>query len=101
MLRSCAIQPKSEQARNRLLEPFGLGSGLIPSLSPTDSGVFLFLHTVGSLELALPSPDEDHNVDKIRAIQVNSSALEIARLARRPSGPSTNSKQDGLSPCPA
>ena len=69
MLRSCAIQPKSEQAHNRLLEPFGLGSGLIPSLSPTDSptdsGVFLFLHTVGSLELALPSPDEDHNVDKI------------------------------------
>ncbi len=35
------------------------------------------------VELALPSPDENHNVDKIGAIQVKSSAHEIVRLERK------------------
>jgi hypothetical protein len=36
MLRSCAIQPKSEQAHNRLLEPVGLGLVRINSLAFAD-----------------------------------------------------------------
>jgi hypothetical protein len=44
---------------------------------------------------------ERHKVEKIQAIQVNSSAHEIVRLARGPGSPSTNSKQDGVSSWPA
>jgi FixJ family two-component response regulator len=52
-------------------------------------------------DLARMADKLGHLPREIRAIQVNSSAHEIVRFARRLGGPSTNSKQDGLSPCPA
>ena len=41
------------------------------------------------------------NVERIRAVRVNSSVCEIVKLPSRLSGLPINSKQDGPSPCPA